>query len=133
MFHVFQMYVVYVSSGCCKSRSGVVYVVMTIHVYCKYMFQMFQLFQTYVASVSSRCCICCRGYTRMLQVCFPNVSAVLSGHCMFSSRCCICCSDYTRMLQMYVPNVSPISDVYCKCSRVLRLYMIVTRVRITCV
>jgi hypothetical protein len=41
MFHAFHMYVAYVSFGCCKSRSGVAYVVMTIHVCCKYMFQIF--------------------------------------------------------------------------------------------
>jgi len=44
MFHVFQMYIAYVLSGCCKSRSVVAYVAMTIHVCCKYMFQIFQLF-----------------------------------------------------------------------------------------
>ena len=45
VFHAFQMYVVYVLSGCCKNRSGVAYVAMTIHVCCKYMFLMFQPFQ----------------------------------------------------------------------------------------
>jgi hypothetical protein len=37
----FLMYVAYVSSGYCKSRSGVVYVTMAIHVFCKCTFQMF--------------------------------------------------------------------------------------------
>jgi hypothetical protein len=111
MFHAFQIYVAY---GCYKSRSGVAYVAMAMHVCCKYMFQVFQLFQTYVASVSSGCCICCSGYTCMLQVCFPNISTVLPRCCMLSSEYCICCSDYTRMLQMYVLNISPISDVCCK-------------------
>jgi hypothetical protein len=62
----FQMYVTYVSSGCCKSRSGIAYVVMAIHVCCKCMFQMFHLFQTYVTSVSSGCCMWqnCPIYTR---------------------------------------------------------------------
>jgi hypothetical protein len=106
--------VAYVLSGCCKSISGIAYVTMATHVCCKYMFQMFQLFQAYAANVSSGCCICCRGYTRMLQVCFPNVLAVSSRCYMFLSVYCICCSGYTRMLQVYVPNVSPISDVCCK-------------------
>jgi hypothetical protein len=53
-----------------QSRSGVAYVVMAIHMYCKCMFQMVQPFKTYIATVSSRCCICCSGYTRILQVCF---------------------------------------------------------------
>jgi hypothetical protein len=101
MFHVFQIYVAYVLSGCCKSRSGIAYVVMVIHVYCKCMFQMFQLFQIYVTSVSSGYCICCSGYTRKLQVCFPNISVVSSRCCMFSSGCCICCNSYTR----YVASV----------------------------
>jgi hypothetical protein len=102
------MYVAYVLSGCCKSRSNVAYVLMAIHVCCKCMFQMFQFFQMYVASVSSRCCICSSGYICMLQVCFSNVLAVLS-------ECCICCSNYTRILQVYVSNVSPILDACCKC------------------
>jgi hypothetical protein len=38
MFHIFHLDVVYVSCECCKSRSGVVYVVMAILVCCKYMF-----------------------------------------------------------------------------------------------
>jgi hypothetical protein len=87
----------YVSSSYCKSRSGIAYVAMAIHLCCKYMFQMFQLFQTYVVSVLSICCICCSGYTHMLQVCFLNVLC-LSECCMFLSVCCICCSGHTRML-----------------------------------
>jgi hypothetical protein len=75
-----------------KSRSGVVYVAMTIRICCKCMFQMFQLFQTYVASVLSGYCICCSGYTCMLQVYVLNVSPV-------SNLCCICCNV------AYVPNI----------------------------
>ena len=45
------MYVVYVSYGCCKSRSGVAYVAITIHVYCKYMF-------LNVSDVLNVCCKC---------------------------------------------------------------------------
>ena len=51
MFHAFQIYVAYISSGCYKSRSGVAYVTMAIDVCCKCMFEMFQLFEAYVASV----------------------------------------------------------------------------------
>jgi hypothetical protein len=75
---MFQMYVTYVSSKCCKSRFGVAYVAMAIHVYFKCMFE---LFQTYVASVLSGCCICCSGYTCMLQVYVSNVSPVLDLCC----------------------------------------------------
>jgi hypothetical protein len=54
------------------SRSGLAYVAMAIHVYCKCMFQIFQLFRTYVASVLSGVAyiivaihVCCK---RMLQM-----------------------------------------------------------------
>jgi hypothetical protein len=78
MFYAFQIYVAYVSFRYCKSRSGVAYVAMTIHVCCKCMFQ------KYVASVLlSRCCICCTGYTRILQVYVSNVVVV-------SNVCCRC-------------------------------------------
>jgi hypothetical protein len=48
MFHAFHMYVIYVSSRCCKSSSGVAYVAIAIYVCCKCMFQ---LLQAYIASV----------------------------------------------------------------------------------
>jgi hypothetical protein len=89
MFDAFQMYVAYVSCECCKSRSSVAYVAMTIHVHCKCMLQ---LFQTYVASVLSECCICCTGYTRMLQVYVSNVSVFQIYVASVLSGCCICCS-----------------------------------------
>jgi hypothetical protein len=44
---------------------------------------------------SSRCRICCSGYARTLQECFPNVSIVSSG-------CCICCSGYTHVCCKYM-------------------------------
>jgi hypothetical protein len=100
IFHVFQIYVAYISSGCCKSRSSIVYVAMVIHVCCKCVFQMFQLFQTYVASVLFGYCICCSGYRCMLQVCVPNVSSVLD----------LCC-----YLQVFYLDVAYVSDIYCKC------------------
>jgi hypothetical protein len=88
--HKFQPYVSCVLNVCsicfiwiCKSRFGVAYVAMTIHVCCKCMFQMFQLFQTDIVSVLSGCCICCTGSTRMLQVYVLNVSSV-------SNVCCKC-------------------------------------------
>jgi uncharacterized integral membrane protein len=52
------------------------YVVVTIHVYCKSMFQMFQLFRKYIASILSGCCICCSCYTHMLQTYVLNVSPI---------------------------------------------------------
>jgi hypothetical protein len=109
------MYVAYVSSRCCKSRSGVAYVAMTIHVCYKCMFQMFPLFQIYVTSVLSRCCICCTaihvcckcifkcfsGFKRMLQVFYLDV-AYIANVCY---KCFIC---FGRMLQqmLYVASVS---------------------------
>jgi hypothetical protein len=89
----------------------VAYVSMAIHVCCKCMFQMFQLF----SNVCGKCLHMLQCYTCTLHVCFPNVSAVSSGSCMFSSGCYICCSGYTHMLQVYVLKFSHISDVCCKC------------------
>jgi hypothetical protein len=61
----------------------------------------------------------------MLQVCFPNVSAVSSIYCMFLPRCCICSIGYTHMLQVYILNVSPISYRCCKCFSWMMLYVVV--------
>jgi hypothetical protein len=129
IFHAFQTYVTYVSSRCCKSRSGVAYVAMAIlasvcfkcfscfkrilqlfyldiayvavaiYVCCRCMFQMFHLFRTYIASVSSGCCI---GFRHMLQASIQNISSISDMLQMCLSRCCSC---YTHMLQTYV----------CKC------------------
>jgi hypothetical protein len=69
-----------------------------------------------VSSISSGCCICCSGYTRMLQVYVPNVSPILDVCASVLSGCCICCNCYTYMLEMYVSIVSPVL-VYCsRCS-----------------
>jgi hypothetical protein len=117
------MYVAYVSSRYCKSRSGVAYVAMTIHVWCKFqmfyfkrmlqvfylnityvavairlcckcMFQMFHLFQTYVTSVSSRWYICC------------NVAYVLD-------ICCMCLFKMFHPFQTYVCKC--VLSGYCSC------------------
>jgi hypothetical protein len=72
----------------------------------------------HVASVScgccksrSRCCICCNGYTCMLQVSIPNVSAVSDvwymrvylGVAYVSHLCCKC---FIRMLHMFHIDVA---------------------------
>jgi hypothetical protein len=95
MFHAFQMYVVYVSSGCCKSRSGVAYVAMTIHVYCKYMFQMYvasvfiwmlHWLYTYVVSVCFKYLSC---FKHMLQVFYLDVAYIaVSTYIYVASVCC---------------------------------------------
>jgi hypothetical protein len=116
MFQVFQMYAAYVLSGCWKSRFGVAYIAMTIHVCCKCMFQMFWLFKRMlrvlylnVAYVALTIHICCKCMFQMFQLFQMYVASVLSG-------CCICCSAHTHMLQAYVINVLSISDVCCiKC------------------
>jgi hypothetical protein len=76
MFYVFQMYVVYVSSGCYKSRSGVAYVAMTIHVCCKCIFfkyfiyfkRMLQVFCLDIAYVALAVHICCKCMFAMFQL-----------------------------------------------------------------
>jgi hypothetical protein len=95
-FHAFQMYVAYVSSGCCKSRSGVAYVAWLY---------------VYVAIVCFKCFNC---FKCMLQVLYLDVAYVIVAihigcKCMFkifqlfqkyvtsvSSGCCICCSSYAH-------------------------------------
>jgi hypothetical protein len=65
----------------------VAYVLVAIHICCKWLFKMFHLFQTYVAGVLFECCICCSGYTHMLQAYVINVSPV-SHVCCRSTSCC---------------------------------------------
>jgi hypothetical protein len=79
-------------------------------------FKRFNYFKRMLQVFLSGCYIYCSGYTRMLQVCFLNVSTVLS-------RCCICCSDYIFRLQVYVLNVSSVSDVYDNCFIWMLLYV----------
>jgi hypothetical protein len=76
-----------------KVDLDVAYVVMVIHVCCKYLFKMFHLLQTYVASVLSGYCICCSSYNiyckhmfqmfiyfrRMLQQVFHVASVSWAG------------------------------------------------------
>jgi hypothetical protein len=78
------------SSGCCKTRSGVVYVAMDLHVCCKCMFQMFQLFQTYVASLLPR-------ILHKLQWLYTYIASVYFK-CFICFR--LCCSKYF-MLQVF--------------------------------
>ena len=79
--HLFQTYVVNISSGCCKSRSR--------------MFHVFQVFHTYIASVSSACCIC----LQCLHACFLVFHTYIASVSLFrtyvasvSSGCCTCCN-----------------------------------------
>jgi hypothetical protein len=94
-FYAFHMYVSYVLSGCFKSRSGIVYVAMTMHVCCKYMFQMFscfkrmlQMFYWDVAYVALAIHVCCKCMFQILRLFQTYIASVLS-------ECCICCSAYT--------------------------------------
>jgi hypothetical protein len=97
MFHAFQMYVTYISSRCCKSRFGVVYVVMAIRVCCKCMFQ---LFQTDVVSFSSGCCLCCSGYTYVVSV---------------FSKCFRCFIWMLYVFHLDIAYVAVAIYVHCKC------------------
>jgi hypothetical protein len=50
LFHLFQTYVVIVSSGCCKSRSGLLYVAIAT-------------LQVYILNVLSISDVCCNGFS----------------------------------------------------------------------
>jgi hypothetical protein len=116
MFHAFQMFVAYVSSGCCKNRSGVAYVAMTIRICYGVCFKCFSYFKMYVASVLSRFCICCTGYTLCYKCMFQMFQMFQKYIASALSRCYICYSAHTYMLQTYVVNVLSVSDVCCsKC------------------
>jgi hypothetical protein len=118
------MYVAYVLSGCCKSRSGVTYVVMAKYGCCKCMFQMIQLcsnvsavfkrmsqvFYLDVAYVAMTIHVCCKCVFQTFHL-FSDICC----KCFILSRCSICFSGYKRMLQASIQNVSSVSDVCCKC------------------
>jgi hypothetical protein len=76
----FQRYVAYVLSGCCKIRSSVAYVAMTMHLCCKMYVSTVSAVSNVCASVLSGRCMHCTGYTRIVQV------YVLNG----SNVCCKC-------------------------------------------
>jgi hypothetical protein len=121
MFHVFQMYVAYISTGCCKSRFGVA---MTIHIYCKCMFQfrcfkrMLQVFYLDIAYVALTIHVCCKYMFQMFQLFQTYVASVLSRYFIY-------CTDYTCMLLVYVSNVSTVLNVCYKCFYLDVTYVIV--------
>jgi hypothetical protein len=79
-------------SGCCKIRSSVAYVAMTMHLCCK-------MYVSTVSAVSNVCCKCFIMtlytlhwlYTYIASVCFKWFKRMLQ---MFY-ECCICCSAHT--------------------------------------
>jgi hypothetical protein len=137
MFHAFQMYVAYVSFGCCKRRSSVVYVAMFIHVCCKCMFQMFQLrrmlqvvylYAAYVAlaiharykcmfsnvSVVFKCML----QVFYLDVVYVAVAIHVCCKCMFSNVSAVsnvCCKCFIWMLHMLQWSYTYVTNVCSKC------------------
>jgi hypothetical protein len=81
-FQVFRMYILFVSYGCCKSRSGdvahVSYVTIVSEAYCKHMLRVFQMFQRYVLSVFSGR-IVASVFIWMLHMFHTYVACVLFG------------------------------------------------------
>jgi hypothetical protein len=69
------MYVEIVLSGCCKTSSGVAYIIMTIHICCKcfkcfsYIRRMLQVFCLDVAYVTVGIHICCKCMFQMFRLC----------------------------------------------------------------
>jgi hypothetical protein len=104
IFYAFQIYDANILFGFCKSRSGIAYIAMSIHVCCKCMFQMFQLFSNvsavyldvaYVALAMNVCCKCMSS----------NVSAVSN----------VCCKYFIWMLHMLLWPYTYIVSVCFKC------------------
>jgi hypothetical protein len=93
----------------------IAYVVVAIHVCCKFMFQMFHLFETYVASVSSGCYIC---FKHILQASIPNVSYV-SDICCMRVYLVVLVAIYICCKHMFV-YVSHVSDVCCRSAFMLQ-------------
>jgi hypothetical protein len=114
VFQSFQRYVVVVSYGYCKSRSGdVAYIASVSEACCKRLFKTFHLFldvrcnhfyldiayvfthmlKQYVLNVSAISVLCCSKCFFMLQLFYLDVAYV------------------SHMLQVYVPNVSFISNI----------------------
>jgi hypothetical protein len=113
--HMLQPYVSWVLDVCCICFIWMLQKYIWCYICCNDYTRMLQVYVSNVSAVSNVCCKCFIWMLHMLQwlytyvaSVFPNVSAVLSGHC-------ICCSGYTCMLQVYVSNVSPILGVWCKC------------------
>jgi hypothetical protein len=134
MFHAFQMYVAYVSSGCFKVylllpmlqwlymyvASVFSNVLAVSNVCCTcfiWMLYMLQWLYTYVVSVHFKyfSCFKCMLQVFYLDIVYVALAIHICCNCMFQlfqmyvgsvlSRCYICCSDHTHMLQAYV----------CKC------------------
>ena len=126
MFHAFQIYDAYVSSGYCKSRSDVAYVAMTINLCYKCMFQ---LFQTYVTSVLSGYCICCTGYTRTLQVyvfkCFSCFKCMLQVFYLDVAYVAlaihVCCKCMFQMFQLFQTYVASVLSGCCICCSAIHI------------
>jgi hypothetical protein len=76
----------------------VAYVLVAIHICCKWLFKMFHLFQTYVASVLSGRCICCSGYTYVTDV------SPVSHVCCRSTSCCNISSARSRRMRRRSPR-----------------------------
>ena len=117
IFHLFQKYVVSVSSGCCKSRSRcciymhVARVCFKCFKYFRRMMQVFQLFRTYVASVLSRCCKsrsgCCI-YMHVASICFKCFQMF---H-MYVCKCFIYVAYVSIGFQMFFQTFSQVFQIF---------------------
>jgi hypothetical protein len=105
IFYVFQMYIAYVSSRCCKSKSSVSYVAMTIYVCCTCMFQSFS------------------GFKHMLQVFHLDVAYVQWIYTYVATVFFKCFSYFIWMLYILQWLYTYVLSVYSKCFTYFKLML----------
>jgi hypothetical protein len=105
MFHVFQIYVAYVLFGSCKSRSGVTYIAMSIHLQVSVCFKYFSCFQMYVEVVYLDVAYVALAINVRCKCMLSNVSAILN----------VCCKCFIWMLHMLLWPFTYVASVCFKC------------------
>jgi hypothetical protein len=112
MFHAFQIYVAYVSSGCCKSRSGVALlqwlytcVASVCFKYFSCFKRMLQVFHLDVAYVAVTIHVCCKCVLQMFQLFHLDVACFYLDAAYVAVAipvCCKCMFQMFHLFQMYV-------------------------------
>jgi hypothetical protein len=108
---VSDIYIAYVSSGCCKSRSDVAYVAMAIHVCCKCFISILHMLQWHIRMlqvyISKRFICFCKCFIWMLQMfqwLYIYVTSVYSKFICFRRmlQMCLfgCCCCYTHVINV---------------------------------
>jgi hypothetical protein len=141
MFHVFQIYVAYVSSECCKSKSSIAYVAMAIHGYTrvlyvyvlnvsKHVLEVFHLDVAYVTVAIHVCCKCvfkCFScFSWMLHVFIWMLPMLQWLYTYVASVCFKCFTYFRRMLQVFYLDFAYVAVViHTWCKRMFQLFHLV--------